>query len=80
MRPECKVAIVMGAGSDPDAARHARHSRILVPLDSPGVHLERSTTVYGYDDGRRQAGTRLIGHELEAEAREQLLSRRAAAS
>jgi acyl-CoA dehydrogenase len=50
LRPECKVAIVMGV-SDPDASRHARHSMILVPLDAPGVTVERSTTVYGYDDG-----------------------------
>jgi acyl-CoA dehydrogenase len=50
MRPECKVAIVMGV-SDPDAARYARHSMILVPLDAPGVTLRRSTSVYGYDDG-----------------------------
>jgi acyl-CoA dehydrogenase len=50
MRPECKVAIVMGV-SDADASRHARHSMILVPLDAPGVKIERSTTVYGYDDG-----------------------------
>jgi acyl-CoA dehydrogenase len=50
LRPECKVAIVMGV-SDPDAPRHARHSMILVPLDAPGVTIERSTTVFGYDDG-----------------------------
>jgi acyl-CoA dehydrogenase len=50
LRPECKVAIVMGV-SDPDAPRHARHSMILVPLDTAGVTVERSTTVYGYDDG-----------------------------
>jgi acyl-CoA dehydrogenase len=50
MRPECKVAIVMGV-SDADAPRHARHSMILVPLDTAGVTIERSTTVYGYDDG-----------------------------
>jgi len=50
LRPECKVAIVMGV-SDPDASRHSRHSMILVPLDTPGVTIERSTTVYGYDDG-----------------------------
>ena len=50
MRPDCKVAIVMGV-SDPEAARHARHSMILVPLDTPGVTIERSTTVFGYDDG-----------------------------
>ena len=50
LRPECKVAIVMGV-SDPDAARYARHSMILVPLDAPGVTVERSTSVFGYDDG-----------------------------
>ncbi len=50
MRPECKLAIVMGV-SDPDTDRHRRHSMILVPLDSPGVTLQRSTTVFGYDDG-----------------------------
>jgi acyl-CoA dehydrogenase len=50
MRPECTLSIVMGV-SDPDADRYARHSMILVPMDSPGVTLQRSTTVYGYDDG-----------------------------
>jgi len=50
MREECTLAIVMGV-SDPDAERHARHSMILVPLDTAGVTLHRSTTVYGYDDG-----------------------------
>ncbi|HEY0166956.1 MAG TPA: acyl-CoA dehydrogenase family protein [Jatrophihabitans sp.] len=50
MREECRLAIVMGV-SDPDADRHARHSMILVPLDTPGVTVHRSTTVYGYDDG-----------------------------
>ncbi len=50
MRPECKIAIVMGV-SDPDAERYARHSMILVPLDTPGVTIERSTSVFGYDDG-----------------------------
>ncbi|HEX3336012.1 MAG TPA: acyl-CoA dehydrogenase family protein, partial [Jatrophihabitans sp.] len=50
LRPECKLAIVMGV-SDPDAGKYARHSMILVPLDTPGVTIERSTTVYGYDDG-----------------------------
>jgi len=50
LRPECKIAIVMGV-TDPGADRSARHSMILVPLDTPGVDVTRSTTVYGYDDG-----------------------------
>jgi acyl-CoA dehydrogenase len=50
LRPECRLAIVMGV-SDPDAGKYQRHSMVLVPLDTPGVTVERSTTVYGYDDG-----------------------------
>jgi len=50
MRPECTVAVMMGV-SDPAAERHRRHSMILVPLDTPGVTVRRSTTVFGYDDG-----------------------------
>jgi acyl-CoA dehydrogenase len=50
MRPECRIAIVMGV-SNPDAGPYQRHSMILVPLDTPGVTVERSTSVFGYDDG-----------------------------
>jgi acyl-CoA dehydrogenase len=50
MSPRCKVAVVMGV-SDPDADRHRRHSMVVVPLDTPGVEIERSTSVFGYDDG-----------------------------
>jgi len=49
MRPECKVSIVMGV-TDPEAPPHQRQSMILVPLDTPGVTVRRSTSVYGYDD------------------------------
>jgi acyl-CoA dehydrogenase len=49
MNPRCKVSIVMGI-SDPDGPRHRRHSMILVPLDTPGVHVVRPTTVFGYTD------------------------------
>ncbi|GAU85555.1 acyl-CoA dehydrogenase family protein [Bosea sp. BIWAKO-01] len=44
----CKIAIVMGR-SNPDAAKHQQQSMILVPLDTPGVTVERALTVYGYD-------------------------------
>ena len=50
LRPECELAIVMGV-IHPDAARHERHSMVLVPLRSPGVTVRRSTSVFGYDDG-----------------------------
>ena len=50
MSPRCELLIVMGV-TDPDAERHRRQSMILVPRDTAGVSVERSTTVFGYDDG-----------------------------
>ncbi|HEY9554014.1 acyl-CoA dehydrogenase family protein [Allosphingosinicella sp.] len=47
--PRCKVAIVMGK-TDPDAGKHQQQSMVLMPLDAPGVTIERALTVYGYDD------------------------------
>src|ERR1700754_434945 len=46
--PRCRIAIVMGK-TDPAASRHAQQSMILVPLDAPGVRIERMLSVYGYD-------------------------------
>jgi len=46
--PRCKIAIFMGK-SNPNAPRHQQHSMILVPLDTPGVAIERLLTVFGYD-------------------------------
>ncbi len=46
--PRCSVAIVMGK-TDPEAKRHAQQSMILVPMDAPGVTIERMLSVYGYD-------------------------------
>ncbi len=46
--PRCKLAIVMGR-TNPDAERHQQQSQILVPMDTPGVRIERMLTVFGYD-------------------------------
>jgi acyl-CoA dehydrogenase len=71
MRPECKVAIVMGI-SNPDAGKYQRHSMILVPLDSPGVDVQRSTSVFGYDDGPH-GGHAVIHYDKVRVPRENLL-------
>jgi acyl-CoA dehydrogenase len=47
--PRCEIAIVMGK-TDPEAPRHEQQSMILVPLDAPGVEIERTLPVFGYDD------------------------------
>ena len=46
--PRCKIAILMGK-TDFGADRHRQQSMILVPLDTPGVKIERMLSVYGYD-------------------------------
>jgi acyl-CoA dehydrogenase len=45
----CKISILMGK-TDPEAARHEQQSMILVPLDTPGVEIERTLSVFGYDE------------------------------
>src|SRR5713226_3375458 len=47
--PRCQIAIFMGK-TDPTAERHRQQSMILIPMDTPGVTLNRTLTVFGYDD------------------------------
>ncbi|WP_166251430.1 acyl-CoA dehydrogenase family protein [Marinobacter salicampi] len=48
--PDCKVAIFMGL-SDPEAHKYRQHSMVLVPLDAPGIKIERMLPVFGaYDE------------------------------
>jgi acyl-CoA dehydrogenase len=47
--PRCKLLIVMGR-TNPDAASHQQQSMILVPIDTPGVTVERSLPVFGWQD------------------------------
>jgi acyl-CoA dehydrogenase len=49
MDPRCKIMILMGK-TDPNAPRHEQQSMILVPRDTPGVHVVRPLTIFGYDD------------------------------
>ena len=43
--PNCKLLIVMCRSSDEDAAKHAQHSMVLVPIDAPGVTLVRNIPI-----------------------------------
>ena len=49
MDSRCKILIVMGR-TNPDAASHQQQSMVLVPTDTPGINILRSTTVFGFHD------------------------------
>jgi len=70
--PRCKILIVMGR-TNPEAAGHQQQSMVLVPIDTPGVTVVRSTPVFGYQDQHghcevlydnvRVPATNLLGEE-----------------
>jgi len=69
--PRCKVLIVMGR-TNPDAASHQQQSMILVPTDTPGLKILRSTSVFGWQDQHGHAeivydGVRVPASNLVAE-------------
>ena len=45
----CKLSIFMGK-TDESAPKHLQQSMVLVPMDTPGVKVERMLTVMGFDD------------------------------
>jgi acyl-CoA dehydrogenase len=49
LHPNCRIMIVMGK-TDPSAPTYQQQSMILVPLETPGVEVVRSLSVFGYDD------------------------------
>ncbi len=49
MDQRCEILIVMGK-TNPDADDHHQQSMVLVPMNTPGVKVERNLTVFGYSD------------------------------
>jgi acyl-CoA dehydrogenase len=49
LRPTCAVFLVMGVSDEEETGPHRRHSIVLVPRETPGLEILRSTTVFGYD-------------------------------
>lgn len=47
--PKADVAIFMGV-SNPDARAHEQHSMVIVPLDTPGIRIERMLPTFGEYD------------------------------
>jgi acyl-CoA dehydrogenase len=46
LHPNCSFAIVMGVTDEtPEAARHRRHSMVIVPLHTPGLQIVRNVPI-----------------------------------
>ncbi len=46
MHPNCRFVILLGlADARPEADRHARHSMVIVPMDTPGVEIVRNLPI-----------------------------------
>ena len=56
--PRCRILIVMGK-TDPDGPTHRQQSMVLVPVDTPGVRIERSLPVFGRQDQHGHAWVEL---------------------
>lgn len=46
-RDECKVCVFVGV-TDPNAKPFPRQSLVLIPLDTPGVRVVRTLSIFGY--------------------------------
>ncbi|MEE4024009.1 acyl-CoA dehydrogenase family protein [Gordonia sp. PKS22-38] len=71
MSPRCKVAIVMGL-SNPDGPRHQQQSMVVVPMDTPGIEIVRSTSVFGYADSGHGGHAEVVYRDVRV-PRENLL-------
>ena len=49
LHAKCRVLIVMGK-TDPDGPKHRQQSMMAVPIDTPGITIERGLPVFGYHD------------------------------
>jgi len=52
LHPRCGYLMTV-ANTDPDAPRHGRHTQFIVPIETPGLTIERNLPKFGYldDDG-----------------------------
>ncbi|KAF0981852.1 hypothetical protein FDP41_011713 [Naegleria fowleri] len=48
--PRCKFTIFMGATNPNHPNPHQRQSMVLIPMDAPGVKLEKPASTFGLDD------------------------------
>ncbi|WP_367128182.1 acyl-CoA dehydrogenase family protein [Saccharothrix sp. HUAS TT1] len=67
MNPDCAIFIVMGK-TDPDAERHRQQAMVLVPRDTPGVHVKRGMRVFGYTDASHGGHAEIVFDDVRVPA------------
>ncbi|MFG1945191.1 acyl-CoA dehydrogenase family protein [Nonomuraea sp. NPDC048826] len=67
MNPNCKIFIVMGK-TDPEAPKHRQQSMVLVPRDTPGLHIKRGMHVFGYDDADHGGHAEVVFEDVRVPA------------
>jgi acyl-CoA dehydrogenase len=48
--PRCAILIVMGKTDPDNSDKYRQQSMVLVPRETPGVHIKRMLPVFGFDD------------------------------
>ena len=48
--PRCKILILMGKTDPNNPDRYRQQSMVLVPVETPGIKVEKMLHVFGYDD------------------------------
>ena len=66
--PLCSLAVVLGVSEDDNTPEHARHSMLLVPMDTPGLTVERNIPVMDHQslDGHCELVFRQVRLPLDA--------------
>ncbi|GAA0950863.1 acyl-CoA dehydrogenase family protein [Nonomuraea longicatena] len=67
MNPDCRIFIVMGK-TDPQAPTHRQQSMVLVPRDTPGLHVRRGMRVFGYDDADHGGHAEVVFEDVRVPA------------
>ncbi|MFD1935818.1 MULTISPECIES: acyl-CoA dehydrogenase family protein [Nonomuraea] len=67
MNPDCKILIVMGK-TNPDAPKHRQQSMVLVPRDTPGLHIKRGMHVFGYSDADHGGHAEVVFEDVRVPA------------
>jgi acyl-CoA dehydrogenase len=58
--PRCKICIFLG-DTDPEAPPHARHSMVLVPMDTPGIEVVRNLAIMHHEAPEGHCEMRFAG-------------------